>query len=80
MAIAGLKAQRTLPPNWVVDCQHVGRGYKALIYLDRYLYRGVLPEKNIVADDDGAATFQYTENSGTVKTRTPQGVRFYGSC
>jgi hypothetical protein len=76
MASAGLKAQRTLPPNWVVDCQHVGRGDKALIYLGRYLYRGVLPEKDILADDQGSITFRYTENSGVVKTRTLSGAEF----
>jgi hypothetical protein len=76
MASGGLKAESTLPPQWVVDCQHVGLGDKALVYLGRYLYRGVLPEKNILADEDGAVTFQYTENSGGIKTRTLNGGEF----
>jgi len=29
------------PENWGVDCQSVGSGEKALVYLGRYLYRGV---------------------------------------
>lgn len=76
MARTGLKAQRTLPSMWVVDCQHVGHGDKALLYLGRYLYRGVLPEKNILAEKNGTVTFQYTENSGAVKTRTLTGGEF----
>jgi hypothetical protein len=40
------------------------------------LYRGVLPEKNILADDQGSITFRYTENSGVVKTRTLSGAEF----
>ena len=76
MASDGLKPLRTLPTQWVVDCQHVGRGDKALIYLGRYLYRGVLPEKNILAEENGTVTFQYTENSGSVKTRTLSGGEF----
>ena len=48
----------------------MGRGDKALLYLCCYLYRGGLPEKNIPADDEGAVTFQHTENSGGIKTRT----------
>jgi hypothetical protein len=41
------------------------------------LYRGVLPEKNIVANRDGNITFRY-QNSDTRKmeTRTLSGVEF----
>jgi hypothetical protein len=38
-----------LPQTWIVDCKWVGTGEKALLYLGRYLYRGVLAEKNILA-------------------------------
>lgn len=43
----------------------------------RYLYRGVLPEKNIVSNRDGNVTFRY-QNSETRKmeTRTLSGVEF----
>jgi hypothetical protein len=37
----------------------VGAGDKALIYLGRYLYRGVIQEKDIVACKDGNVTFHY---------------------
>ena len=45
----GLTVNANLPRKWIVDCQWVGNGEKALIYLGRYLYRGVLAEKNILA-------------------------------
>ena len=76
MANCGLQVESKLPTQWVVDCQHVGRGDKALVYLGRYLYRGVLPEKNILAEENGTVTFQYTENSGALKTRTLTGGEF----
>jgi hypothetical protein len=76
MGKAGLSTQNSLPAQWVVDCKHVGRGDKALVYLGRYLYRGVIPEKNILAEDDGNITFRYTENSGVKKTRTLSGAEF----
>ena len=47
------------PAKWVVDCQQVGRGLPALQYLSRYLYRGVISEKNIVSDDGHYVTFRY---------------------
>jgi len=74
---AGLKLPRQYPEKWVVDCKAAGSGQKALVYLGRYLYRGVLPEKNIVANRDGNVTFCY-QNSETRKmeTRTLSGVAF----
>ncbi len=65
------------PEEWVVHCKAVGSGQKALVYLGRYLYRGVLPEKNIVSNRDGNVTFRY-QNSETRKmeTRTLGGVEF----
>ena len=74
---AGLVLPKHYPENWVVDCKHVGNGDKALIYLGRYLYRGVLQEKNIVACDKGKVTFRY-QNSKTkaYETRTLDGEDF----
>lgn len=72
----GLKVKAALPKDWVVDCKHVGRGDKALTYLGKYLYRGVLQEKDIVCCENGQVTFRYTENSGKVKTRTLPGADF----
>ena len=41
------------PKAWVVDVKSVGTGEKALIYLGRYLYKGVIQEKDIVACENG---------------------------
>ena len=43
---AGLSILKSVPSKWVVDCAHVGKGITALKYLSRYLYRGVISEKN----------------------------------
>ena len=72
----GLKVSATLPKDWVVDCKPVGRGDKALTYLGKYLYRGVLQEKDILYCEDGLVTFRYTENTGKVKTRILPGAEF----
>lgn len=66
-----------LPTRWVVDCKHVGRGKSALEYLSRYLYRGVISENNIVANQDGNVTFRYIESkSKQIKMRTLKGEDF----
>ena len=66
-----------MPKRWVVDCAHVGRGQPALEYLSRYLYRGVISEKAILANRDGQVTFRYIESStGQTKTRTLKGEDF----
>lgn len=67
------QAQLPIPANaprqWVVDCRRVGRGEPALEYLSRYLYRGVIAERDILANRSGKVTFRYTE-SATRQTRT----------
>jgi len=74
---AGLSLSGKLPVKWVVHCKHVGKGQPALAYLSRYLYRGVISEKNIVANHDGKVTFQYVDgNSGKIRTRTLEGEGF----
>ena len=77
MKRAGLKLPDRYPEDWVAHCKSVGSGDKALVYLGRYLYRGVLPEKNIVSNQDGKVTFRY-QNSDTrkIETRTLSGVDF----
>lgn len=74
---AGLELPRICPEDWVVDCKAVGSGDKALIYLGRYLYRGVIQEKDIVACQDGKVTFRY-QNSKTKQReyRTVAGAEF----
>jgi hypothetical protein len=60
-----------IPSKWVVDCRKVGYGLPALKYLSRYLYRGVLPDKDILETSATAVTFRY-QNSQTqcIETRT----------
>ena len=52
--VARLTLPNNIPREWVVNCQYVGKGLPALKYLSRYLYRGVINDKNII-DDDGTA-------------------------
>lgn len=65
----GLKLPSRVPEEWIVDCRHVGRGDKALEYLSRYLYRGVISEANILYDRGDLVTFRFT-NWLTKVTRT----------
>jgi hypothetical protein len=77
MTEAGLTLPVRHPVQWVVDCQHVGSGEKALVYLGRYLYRGVLQEKDILASDDGQVTFRYQDSKTRRRqTRTLPGADF----
>jgi len=57
-----------IPKIWVVDCKYVGRGLSALKYLSRYLYRGVINERNIIGNQNGQVTLKYIE-SKTKRTR-----------
>ena len=46
-------------------------------YLSRYLYRGVISEKNIVSNQNGRVTFRYTESkTGKTRYRTLKGEDF----
>ncbi len=77
MKTEGLTMPNYLPKKWVVDCKHVGKGKPALEYLSRYLYRGVISEKNIVANKDGKVTFKYVESrTGKTLYRTLKGEDF----
>ena len=74
---AGLTLPVQYPKAWVVDCKSVGTGEKALIYLGRYLYRGVIREKDIVACSETTVTFIY-QDAKTAKSarRTVSGAQF----
>lgn len=80
--LAALKAQglpvpTEVPETWVVHCKHLGKGRPALEYLSRYLYRGVIGERHIVADHNGQVTFRYTEGAtGKTRYRTLPGEDF----
>ncbi len=74
---AGLALPAKLPDQWVVDCKHVGQGKPALKYLSRYLYRGVIREQDIVANDHGKVTFKYIDSTtGQTRYRTLKGEDF----
>ena len=73
----GLTAPLCLPERWVVDCKSVGNGQKALVYLGRYLYRGVIQERDILRCAEGQVTFRYRDSaSGKNTTRTVSGAHF----
>lgn len=73
----GLALPQRYPQEWVADCKSVGSGEKALVYLGRYLYRGVIQEKDILACENGQVTFRY-KNAKTkrTETRTVSGAKF----
>ena len=74
---AGFSLPNHLPKQWVVQCKHVGRGLPALQYLSRYLYRGVISERNIIKDDGTHVTFRYLDSdTNTIKTRRSKGEDF----
>jgi hypothetical protein len=74
---AGLALPCRYPAKWVVDCKSVGSGEPALIYLGRYLYRGVIREKDIVACGDGHVSFRYQNaKTGRREQRTASGADF----
>lgn len=75
---AGLTLPAALPEDWVVDCKAVGDGSKALLYLGRYLYRGVIQERDILrCDDKGNVTFRYRHaKTDRMAVRTLPGADF----
>lgn len=76
MMDSGLSLPEKLPEQWIVHCKQVGSGQKALTYLGKYLYRGVISESNILAVNEGKVTFRYTDNQGVSRTRTLPGADF----
>lgn len=74
---AGLKLPGAYPVEWVVDCKEVGSGQQALVYLGRYLYRGVIQEKDILSCDNGQVTFRFQDSqTQQTQTRTLSAVEF----
>lgn len=73
----GLELPARTPEAWVVDVKSVGAGDKALVYLGRYLYKGVIQEKDIVACRDGQVTFRFQDGKTKKwQTRTLPGFKF----
>ncbi len=74
---AKLPIPLNVPHEWVVDCTNAGSGISAIKYLSRYLYRGVLSEKNIVLNQNGQVTFKYIESkTGITRYRVLDGEDF----
>lgn len=73
----GLHVPGTTPKDWVVDCKDVNNGDKAIIYLGKYLYKGVIQEKDILRCENGMVTFRYMHaKSKEYRTRTVTGEYF----
>jgi hypothetical protein len=76
---AGLELPLSYPDTWVVDVKSVGTGEKALVYLGRYLYKGVIQEKDIIACENGQVTFRYQDSkTQQFEYRTVSGPRGLG--
>jgi hypothetical protein len=74
---AGLTLPTALPDAWVVDCKGVGNGEKALVYLGRYLYRGVIQEKDILRCENGQVTYRWRDSkTQKLNTTTVSGAQF----
>lgn len=72
-----LRVPAGTPKEWVVDCKKVGNGDKAIIYLGKYLYKGVIQEKDILRCENGKVTFRYIHaKSNAYRTRTVTGEYF----
>ena len=73
----GLSVPKDCPKQWVVDCKDVGNGDKAIIYLGKYLYKGVIQEKDILRCENGMVTFRYLHaKTKQYQTRTVTGEYF----
>lgn len=77
LAQTGLAAPPDLPTQWVVDCKSVGDGQAALRYLGRYLYRGVIQERDILRCKDAMVTYRWRDaNTGKPCTRSLPAAEF----
>ena len=73
----GLQLPPNVPDAWVVDCKSVGDGQKALVYLGRYLYRGVIQERDILRCENGQVTYRWRDSkTKKQEQRTVSGVEF----
>lgn len=74
---SGLRVPGNCPKQWVVDCKEVGNGDKAILYLGKYLYKGVIQEKDILNCDNDKVTFRYLDSkTKQYQTRTVAGEHF----
>ena len=74
---AGLTIPAEFPERWVVDCKRLGHGAGVIAYLGRYLYRGVIQERDIVRMDDDTVTYRWRDSkSRRMEYRTVTGAAF----
>jgi len=74
---SNLRVPPNCPKQWVVDCKNIGNGDKALIYLGKYLYKGVIQEKDILKCENGMVTFRYVDSkTKQYQTKTVRGEYF----
>ena len=77
LAQEGLTLPADFPEKWVVDCKCVGNGHKALVYLGRYLYRGVIQERDIIGCENGQVTYRFRDSeTRKMMLRTVSGATF----
>ncbi len=57
-----LTLPKRYPREWIANCIKVGYGQHAFEYLSRYLYRGVLPDKDIISITNKSVTFKYVDS------------------
>ena len=73
----GLQPPAAMPERWVVDCKAVGSGHKVMVYLGRYLYRGVVQERDILRCEGDLVTYRWRDaKTRAMHTRTVTGVEF----
>ena len=74
---AALELPVRYPETWIADVKSVGQGDTALVYLGRYLYKGVIQENDIIACQNGEVTFRYRDSKTQhLCTRTLSGAKF----
>ena len=72
-----LSLPKNCPEKWVVHCKNIGSGEKAMIYLGRYLYKGVISERDILECKNGSVTYRYLHaKTNKNRTRTVSGEYF----
>ena len=77
IAAAGIPLPARYPQEWVAHVKSVGSGEKALVYLGRYLYRGVIREADILSCDNGRVSFRYRNaDTGKMEKRSLAGADF----
>jgi hypothetical protein len=77
LAAAGLAVPGACPKRWVVDCKRMDHGAAALVYLGRYLYRGVIQERDILRCESDQVTYRWRDSrTGKRQTRTVSGATF----